>query len=182
MSRRRMNRAQIAAEIVRWFNEGVGEKTILRRLASLNADEETIIAATKIASDELRTRANQLLAESKAMQDIRRLFDGLPQHTSMHDAARIKAAQGDPLAQQLLEQFNSRERRLHYALVDAAAQMHPEWEKIGQGYRKIAGAPIEGDLALHQLVEWYQINYPLEARRIEASERRSSGFPRRLRS
>jgi hypothetical protein len=95
-----------------------------------------------------------------------KILEGLPTTVRFGEACRIKAAQGDPLAQQYLDYFNSREYRLHEGLNNAAVAVHPGWRANGEGrFLKLDdNAPEIGD----PLIEWFQKNYPKEAKRIEA--------------
>jgi hypothetical protein len=98
--------------------------------------------------------------------DAMMIFDGLPKDITFAEACRIKAGRGDPLAQRYLNWLNSRSYRLWSALINAAIERHPGYQHTGKhSWRKIdPAAPDE-----NELVEWFQKNYPAEARAIEAA-------------
>jgi hypothetical protein len=102
-----------------------------------------------------------------------KLFDGLPRSTTLTEACRIKAAQGDQFARQYLDFLTSKEYRIFSALWDAAVKVHPGWStEDSTVYRKEEWAP-EGD----ELVEWYRENFPAEARAIEDAIGPEAGPP-----
>jgi hypothetical protein len=96
------------------------------------------------------------------------IFDGLPKDITFDEACRIEAERGDPLAQRYLDWLNSRSYRLSSALLDAAIERHPGYQHTDTDkhrWRKTDPAAPDED----ELVEWFQKNYPREARAIEAA-------------
>jgi hypothetical protein len=148
------------------------------RLGNADAIAEEIIDTygheiAQAAFDEADRRARldweEAQARYKAWQeqyaDAQMIFDGLPKDISLAEACRIKAERGDPLAQRYLHWLNSRSYRLFSALYDAAIERHSGYQHTSKhSWRKIdPAAPDE-----NELVEWFQKNYPAEARAIEA--------------
>jgi hypothetical protein len=88
--------------------------------------------------DEMERQAAFMFAEQRAeherherqMAGVWQIFTGLPP-MKFSEACRIKAAQGDPLAQKYIDWFNSRECRLEEALTEAAVAVHPGWRAEG---------------------------------------------------
>ena len=99
-------------------------------------------------------------------KEVGRILSGLPEGTTIEEACAIKAARGDAGARQLLARLNSREWRLGDALLKAAFDEHPSWVRIGEGVvlRLDPDAPEDDEL-----IEWFQKNYPHQARAIERS-------------
>jgi hypothetical protein len=93
------------------------------------------------------------------------MLEEFPKGTTMIEAATIKAKQGDPWAQQYLDWRNSREQRLYCAMLEAAVDLHPRWERDGVTFRKLDDEAPEAD----ELVEWLYKNHPQVARKIEAA-------------
>jgi hypothetical protein len=96
-------------------------------------------------------------------QEMAAIFAGLPKETTFEEACRIKAAQGDLAAQRWIDHTNSREYQLGDALMTAAIERHPGWRDDGNGQYTVSKGAPEG----HMLIDWFQRNYPLEAREIE---------------
>lgn len=119
-----------------------------------------------LVSAELLDRAEQSKRQMAASAEIGTIFDGLPEGTTLQEAAEIKARGGDPLAIAWLAHQNSRASRLYHALFDAAVDTHPDWQRTAPGHYKKTGSPLrEGDD--HRLIDWFQTNHPREARAIE---------------
>jgi hypothetical protein len=89
---------------------------------------------------------------------VKHIFAELPSMT-FGEACAVKAAQGDQLAQQYTDYFNSREFRLETALADAAIAVHPGWREEADGTltKLDDNAP---EVTNGSLVEWFQKNYP----------------------
>jgi len=122
--------------------------------------------AIDVAVADLRAEAEMDREESLHLDAPRQLFDGLPSGTKLAEAARIKAAQGVPCGIRLHRFLTSRTYRLSTALVEAAMERHPDfersdklhvWQYLGDG-----DGPSET-----ALTEWFQMTYPTEARAIE---------------
>lgn len=135
-------------------------------------NSEAVLAVLR----EARRQADFEWAEQQAAHErelrrfagIRHIFAGLETMPGMtfSKACEIKAAQGDALARQYVDYFNSREFRLDQALTEAAVAVHSGWRDDGDGHlTKLSDdAPEVTD---GSLVEWFQKNYPKEAKRIE---------------
>jgi hypothetical protein len=83
------------------------------------------------------------------------------------EAVAIKAGAGDPLALEYIRHEQTPARRTYAALADAAYNAHPQFSVIPHGYMwhgKKGAAPSESDL-----IDWFQMAHPAEARRIEDS-------------
>jgi hypothetical protein len=93
------------------------------------------------------------------------IFEGLPDGTTLAEAAKIKAAQGDPVALSYQAHANSSEYRIQCALWEAAVDAHPDWKKHNnRSYRwKGQGEAPSTD----SMVDWFQLNHPAQAREIE---------------
>jgi hypothetical protein len=97
---------------------------------------------------------------------VKELLNDLPPGTTTEEGARIKAARGDPFAIELVKHFDSRESRVTDALFDAAVEKHPGWRALPKGiYKKEDDEAPEPD----ELIDWFQLNYPAEAKRIAAT-------------
>jgi hypothetical protein len=98
--------------------------------------------------------------------EVDRVYDGLDREMPFEKAVAIKAAQGDPVALKWRAYFASKYYRMGVALLDAAMAKHPLYEPHPKGGWQWLG---EKD-ARHKeyvLIEWFQIAYPAEARKIE---------------
>jgi hypothetical protein len=107
-------------------------------------------------------------AEMEQLKRQRKLFEDLPPDTLLKDAVRIKAAQGDAYASELLQQFNSLAHQCTGALLHAAFKAHPKfvpapdgraWQWLGRGEPPNTA----------QLLDWFQMTFPKRAKEIEAS-------------
>lgn len=85
---------------------------------------------------------------------------------TISDALRQLKAKGDKIAAHYLAELESPKNRVYWALSTAAAKRHPKWEvcEDGRGIRRIDDEDGDPDA----LVEWFQVNYPRDAKRIEA--------------
>jgi hypothetical protein len=104
--------------------------------------------------------------EAALMKQMGRMFEGLPAETTFDEAVKIKAAQGDQWANGYLAFEKSPARRTYCALAEAAYAAHPQFEQRDDGVIYWLGG--EGnDPSEAALIDWFQQNYPAEAREIE---------------
>jgi hypothetical protein len=94
------------------------------------------------------------------------VYDGLDREMPFEEAVEIKAAQGDPVALKWQAYFTSKYYRMGLALLDAAMAKHPLYEPHLKGGWQWLGEKDERHKE-HVLIEWFQIAYPAEARKIE---------------
>jgi hypothetical protein len=94
------------------------------------------------------------------------VYDGLDREMPFEEAAAIKAAQGDPVALKWQAYFTSKYYRMGVALLDAAMAKHPLYEPHPRGGWQWLGEKDERHKE-HVLIEWFQVAYPAEARKIE---------------
>jgi len=149
--------------------------------------DAVLVAVPGATSDEVLTALDRFCAVKKAdlqeeAADCARRADALAACQALYDgqdglslgeACRRKAAQGDPFASQLLAYLDSPAYKVEVALFHAAAEAHPQWEVTPNGgYRPLSpDAPGAGDPHIDPgpaLIEWFQMNHPREAKRIEA--------------
>jgi hypothetical protein len=113
-----------------------------------------------------REYIEQYAREAAQIKQMRRMFEGLPDETTFDEAVNIKAAQGDLWAIGYLAFEKTPARRTYCALVDAAYAAHPQFETRDDGVIYWLGD--EGnDPSEAALIDWFQKNYPAEARAIE---------------
>jgi hypothetical protein len=126
--------------------------------------------AESFADFEWKEAQAEHVAEQQQLDEGVAILAGLPEGTSLQEAAWIKAAQGDPVAAKWHAYFNSRECKLNEAIADAAMEKHPGWRVLPDGIsEKLDDAAREPD----GLIEWFYKTYPQEAREIE---RRIDGY------
>ena len=84
------------------------------------------------------------------------------------DFLRRRVAEGCKIARGYLEMVDGPRARLYLALADAAAQAHPNWEVSADGstIRRLDDADSEDD-EVDRLIDWFQMTFPKEAKRIE---------------
>lgn len=141
--------------------------TVLNIKFPLASEEQTERCMVK-ASHELRAQVEELAREGEQLDNLGPLFDGLPSGTTLGDAARIKAEQGDPLAIAYLGHSNSRPARVLSALTNAALDAHPDFERTERGHRWLGKGEPPADI-VERTVDWFQKNHPRESRAIESS-------------
>jgi hypothetical protein len=113
-----------------------------------------------------REYIEQHTREAAQIEQMRRMFEGLPDGTTFDEAVNTKAAQGDLWAIGYLAFEKTPARRTYCALVDAAYAAHPQFETRDDGVIYWLGD--EGnDPSEAALIDWFQKNYPAEAREIE---------------
>lgn len=95
----------------------------------------------------------------------RSIFEGLPHDITLGEAAKIKAAQGDPLAQSYQKYADGAEYQIQCALWEAAVDAHPHWKKHNNRSYRWTG---QGEApSTDHTIEWFQLNHPTKAREIE---------------
>lgn len=162
-------RATIAAEARRliddegWSAQQVAE-WIMSRMPEFGP--AAIKEVFELMALERHEYAEQERAEIEQLERLKGLFAGLPPGTKLGEAAKIKAAAGDPFAKQMHAQFSSSYYRVFHALLDAAVDRHPDYKHTEQGFCHVSGQPMPDNIE-QTLVEWFQMNYPREARAIE---------------
>jgi hypothetical protein len=168
----KMTVQKLAGEFQRAYDRGERDRDSIHRAIEKYGPDLTMAAL-----DLYRERVNFDAAETVAnnereiaqLEQEQALLDGLPKGTTLDEAAKIRAAEGNPFAKRVLAELNSREYRLTSALFVAAVDLHPGWRNTGDGeFKKDKGAPEPP-----QLVEWLYKNHPEVARRIEAEFNRS---------
>jgi hypothetical protein len=94
------------------------------------------------------------------------IFEGLGEAITLSEAIEIKAAQGDPIALRWQAGMNTRWYRLNDALSVAAHEAHPQFEEAPDQVWHWKG---DGKMpSVEELIDWFQMTHPTEARRIEA--------------
>ena len=120
--------------------------------------------------------ANNLIEEAACViaraQDLKayvELMQDLPVGTLVGDAVRVRAAEGNPLAQSLKESFDFDPYSKLYLLHQAAAAAHPEWVVLRQGvYRRAEpNGPTGKDERDGTLIDWFERTHPRQAAAIK---------------
>jgi hypothetical protein len=164
------NRAQLAQEIddIICSDDSDEEKERKRDaiLGPLNYNE--VVAVFALVDEMHRERVAKTERERKSLKLAASLFNGLEDRKglTLGEAAEIKAAQGDPIAISLLKKLNSRDAQLFWALLNAAAEAHPEWLVKEDGVLRFIG---QGEPQPNALIEWFQMMHPKQAKLIEAA-------------
>ncbi|MBV9978215.1 MAG: hypothetical protein JO105_22750 [Hyphomicrobiales bacterium] len=100
--------------------------------------------------------------DKQMAKEIGRTLSGLLEGTALEEAS----ARGELWAKRVLARRNTREGRLDNALLKAARNEHPGWERIGEDLALQIHPDVPED---HELIEWFRKNYPHQARAIENS-------------
>jgi hypothetical protein len=108
--------------------KGLTVEQMLDRIGELFPDAklEQIDRAFRIAADDEREEARRLAREANAVDHAATVFDGMPEGTTLLEAAESKAKLGDPVAIELLAHLNSPRVRLSSALWVAACEADAE--------------------------------------------------------
>jgi len=126
--------------------------------------------AFDIAMDYLEEEHNEATRnyalEAAQLEQMGKMYDGLPPGTTFGEAVEIKAAQGDQWAIAYLAFEKSPARRIYCALADAAYAAHPQFEQRDDGVIYWLGGEGNGPTEA-ALIDWFQRNHPAEARAIE---------------
>jgi hypothetical protein len=130
----------------------------------LGLDDAKMDRALDIAIDEIDEMDREVNAETAVLNELRGLFVGLPKGMTLGEAAKIKAAHGDPIALKFLAHDNSPAVRIQSALVRAAYDAHPLFSREARGNRWNGEGEAPSETAM---IDWFQKNHPAEARRIE---------------
>jgi hypothetical protein len=133
-----------------------------------DATVEEVGRALEIMGSDLRADVEQAQREEDRSLALLSIFDGLEDRgLTLTEAAKIKAAQGDPMAISLLKHLNSRTYRLHVALLRAATSKRPDlWKPHDKGIAWLGKGEPPDD---YVLIDEFQMKYPAEARAIEAA-------------
>jgi hypothetical protein len=119
--------------------------------------------ASKQELEEAEARTEYIRQEIDEWDHV---YDGLDRKMPFEEAVEIKAAQGDPAALTWQAYFASKYYRMGVALLEAAMAKHPLYESHPRGGWQWLGKKDERHKE-HVLIEWFQIAYPAEARKIE---------------
>ncbi len=158
------NRAQLARELFQIETDD--EHEYRRKTVAIIGDLPfaEAKAVLDLVNQMRREELEQAQREFERMKRDRSVFDGLPNNLTLGEAAKIKAAAGDPVGKYLHEWFCSRQHRLWRALIRAAIAHHPGWKiNANHTYTKLDPSAPDNDA----LIDWFQINYPKKARAIE---------------
>jgi hypothetical protein len=141
---------------------------MLKRFPGITTDEYR--HALYVWHDEGLARRDEILRQherdEKFIAFAFHVFDGLPEGIELDEAARIKAARGDPQAIKYLAQTNTPEARKDEALADAAYRAHPLFTIRPDGIIHWDGDAEDGPTH-DEVIDWFQMTHPAEARRIE---------------
>jgi hypothetical protein len=128
-----------------------------------------LLRVLEIRVDAGQQKLEEAIAERKCTQQQRdeweHIYDGLDRYMHFGKAIAIKAAQDDPVALWWQAQLNSKAARMVLAMFRAAAKMHPQWRITEGVYRWLGKGEPMNEL---ELILWFQIIHPTEARKIEA--------------
>jgi hypothetical protein len=143
-------------------------RRLVKRFPGITSEE--VIRALAIRRDDAREEKREAEAtyqrEMKQFEEEMHIFEGMPENISLAEAAEIKASQGDPIAKRVLAELTLPATRLTEELYYAACVADPKnWHVDNTGYTTWLGG---GDMPSEsKMIEWFQINHPAEARRIE---------------
>jgi hypothetical protein len=112
-----------------------------------------------------REHMERYAQERPFMDEIGKMFEGLPEGTRLDDAVKIKAAQGNAFAIKYLAYTRTKAYRAREALSEAAYAAHPLFEQRGDVIYWLGD--LEDEPSDDAVVEWFQINHPAAAREIE---------------
>jgi hypothetical protein len=130
------------------------------------ATVDEIAHAIKIVRSDLKQEIDEDEDEAAAFERVMEVVGELEPDQTVGEKLRIMAAAGDERARQILASWNTREARVRNALLDAAAERHPDWERAGNGWKYIGKGEPPRNMSV--IVDWFQTTYPRDARRIEA--------------
>jgi hypothetical protein len=109
----------------------------------------------------------QHAAHRRQHDEAMQIFAGLSRNITFHEACKVKAAGDGPdavLARKWLSRMESREWRLGEALGDAAHAAHPDFRREGRAWHYTGAGKMPNE---QDLIEWFQLTHPREAKRIE---------------
>jgi hypothetical protein len=130
-----------------------------------HATRAEIGRAIKIARHDLRQEGDEWEREADDLELLRAEVGGLKPGQTLGEKAQAMAAKGDERARQILAGWKTRKARVNNALIDAAAEKHPDWRPTRKGWKYIGKG--EPPMNMRGVVDWYQREHPHEARRIE---------------
>jgi hypothetical protein len=130
-----------------------------------HATRTKIGRAIKIAQHDLRQEGDEFFRESDDLERLMAVVGELKPGQTVGEKLQAMAAEGDERARQILASWNTREARVNNALIDAAAEKHPDWKRTRNRWKYIGKGEPPGNM--RGVVDWYQREHPHEARRIE---------------
>jgi hypothetical protein len=127
--------------------------------------EDGLARAFEVWRYESAEEQKEINSQLEAAEQACRMFDGAPGARTYGEACQIKAEQGDEFAKAQLAAWDDPASRPFMPLFFAAVEKHPGWETDGRAYW-----PSEDDAPQtpEALVDWFQMNHPRDAKRIEA--------------
>jgi hypothetical protein len=168
----KMTVQKLAGEFQRAYESGETSKDTVEKFCTLYGANLTIEAAF-LWRERLKFKKAEQNVEYERdklqLDEAQKILAGLPPETTFKEAARIKAAQGDPLAQRIHAELTSPKARTQEALFYAAVKLHPEWKHLSEDevLDKLADSTDMND-QWNAVVEWLYANHPKVARRIES--------------
>jgi hypothetical protein len=156
-------------EINKMF-EGEGAADAMLEEIDRTYGRETVLAVIEEVQRQAEFEHEEKVAkyerDKRFAEEAIQILKGLPEGTKLLEACKIKAAQGDPLAQRYLAFLNSRTYRTETALHKAAAAVHRGWQANADGSSsKIDDAAPESA----ELIEWLYREHPEIAPQVEAA-------------
>jgi hypothetical protein len=130
-----------------------------------HATRAEIGRAIKIAQHDLRQEGAEWEREADDLERLRAEVGGLKPGETLGEKGQAMAAEGDERARQILASWNTHKARVNNALIDAAAEKHPDWKRTKIGWKYVGKG--EPPMNMRGVVDWYQREHPHEARRIE---------------
>jgi hypothetical protein len=131
-----------------------------------------VARAFEIVDEEMRYNFEesnrQHAAHQRQHDEAMQIFAGLSRDITFPEACKIKAAGDGPdavLARKWLTRMSSCEWRLGEALSDAAHAAHPDFvQEAGRVWHYTGAGKMPNE---EDLIEWFQLTHPREAKRIE---------------
>jgi hypothetical protein len=130
-----------------------------------HATRAEIGRAIEIVQHDVRQEGAEWEREKNALERLMAVVGELKPGQTVGEKLQAMAAEGDERAGQILASWNTREARVNNALIDAAAEKHPDWTRTRNGWKYVGeGEPPRN---MRGVVDWFQKEHPHEARRIE---------------
>jgi hypothetical protein len=139
-----------------------------RRFPGLTVDRlrQAFEVADREIDHENQERLEAHAQEAAFMEQMGRMFEGLPSTITFEEAVEIKAAEGDQWAIGYLAFEKSPARRIYCALAEAAYAAHPQFKRGNDGVIRWLGDG-GADPSEAAMIDWFQKQYPARAREIE---------------
>ena len=120
-------------------------------------------------ANNLIDEAARVIARAQDLKAYVELMQDLPVGTLVGDAVRIRAAEGNPLAQSLIEWFDFDAYGRMFLLDEAAVAAHPEWivHRRGVYSRAEPNGPTGNDERDTTLIDWFERTHPRQAAAIK---------------